>query len=124
MNVIAITGNLCKDIELRYTKNNKSVVDNTIAVAKGIKNSDGEYETDFIEFVCFEKKADYLSQYAKKGDKIEITGKLRVDNWKDEEGKNHSRTYVVADSLKIISSSNKKEIPKITPEISEDELPF
>lgn len=126
MNVIAITGNLCKDIELRYTKNNKSVVDNTIAVAKGIKNSDGEYETDFIEFVCFEKKADYLSQYAKKGDKIEIAGKLRVDNWKDEEGKNHSRTYVVADSLKILTSSKKKDesIPDTIPEITDEDLPF
>ena len=38
MNIIAITGNLCKDLELRYTGNNKSVMENTLAVRKGIKN--------------------------------------------------------------------------------------
>ena len=123
MNVIALTGNLCKDIELKYTSNNKSVVDNTIAVAKGIKNADGEYETDFIEFVCFEKKADYLKEYAKKGDKIEITGKLRSDNWKDDEGKSHNRSYVVADTIKILTSRTKQKSTNI-PEITDEDLPF
>ena len=71
--------------EVIVTKNGKEVLTNTIAVAKGLKNEKtGKYETDFIEFVCFEKKANYLKQYATKGSKLEITGKLRVDNWKDE----------------------------------------
>lgn len=123
MNVIALTGNLCKDLELRYTKNSKAVLENTLGVTKGLKNQEtGLYESDFIDFVCFEKKADYLSQYAKKGDKIEITGKLRTDNWKDEEGKSHSKVYVVADTIKILTSRPKTENePIINPET---DLPF
>jgi single-strand DNA-binding protein len=110
---------LCNDLELRYTKNGKSVLENTLGVKKGLKDKDtGYYESDFIDFVCFEKKADYLNTYAKKGDKVAITGKLRVDNWKDEEGKNHSKTYVVADSLEILTSR-----PKTKLDLSE-ELPF
>lgn len=127
MNVIAITGNICKDLELKYTKNNKSVLQNTLAVSKGIKNEDGTYDVDFIDFVCFEKKADYLKEYAKKGNKLEITGKLRSDNWKDDEGKSHSRLYVVADSLKILTSNNKpKKDDEFTApnEITDDDLPF
>ncbi len=127
MNVIAITGNICKDLELKYTKNNKSVLQNTLAVSKGIKNEDGTYDVDFIDFVCFEKKADYLKEYAKKGNKLEITGKLRSDNWKDDEGKSHSKLYVVADSLKILTSNNKpkKEDEFTAPnEITDDDLPF
>ncbi len=117
MNVIAITGNMCKEPTLSYTKNNKSVLENTLAVNKGIKNDDGTYDVDFINFVCFEKKADYLKNYAKKGSKLEITGKLRTDNWKDEEGKSHNKVYVVADAVKILSSISKsneeesKDIP-------------
>lgn len=125
MNVIAITGNLCKDVELKYTGNNKSVVENTLAVQKGNKNADGNYDVDFIDFVCFEKKADYLSQFAKKGNKIEITGKLRADNWKDKEGNSRSRTYVVADTLKILASKPKEEKEKTNPfEITDDDYPF
>ena len=130
MNIIAVTGNICKDMKLEYTRNNKEVLTNTIAVSKGLKNEEtGQYESDFIEFVCFEKKANYLNQYATKGSKIEITGKLRVDNWKDDEGKSHSRTYIVADSINILSNTKNNE-PKIidgkTPIVVDDvsEMPF
>lgn len=126
MNVIAITGNLCKDLKLEYTKNNKEVLENTIAVQKGIKNKDGVYESDFIDFVVFEKKALYLNEYAKKGDKVEITGKLRVDNWRDDNGEYHTRTYVVADSINILTSrvKNPNIVDGKTPIVTDEDLPF
>ena len=116
MNVICITGNLCKDLKITYTKNRKAVVENTIGVAKDKVNEDGTRSADFIDFVVFEKKAEYLNTYAKKGDKVEINGKLRVDTWKDESGESHKRTYVVGDSIKILTSRPK--------EIKTEEVPF
>lgn len=128
MNVIALTGNLCKEVELKYTKNSKRYLENTIAVQKGNKNKDGEYETDFIDFVVFEQKAEYLSSYAKKGNKIEINGKLRVDNWKDEEGKTHTRSYVVGDNIKILTPKGKTPIDlfegPVDENIDTENLPF
>ena len=115
MNVISLTGNICKDIAVRYTKNNKSYVENTIGVAKDKKDSEGNYETDFIDFVAFEKKGDYLGNYAKKGDKIELTGKLRVDTWENEQGERKQRTYVVADTVKILTSRPKQPKNEETP---------
>ena len=123
MNVVTLTGNLCKDIKLEYTKNNKEVLENVIAVNKDLKNPNGEYETDYISFVCFEKKAIYLNQYAHKGDKIELVGKLRVDNWKDDSGEYHSRTYIVADKIKLLTSKPKSK-EEISLEITEEDLPF
>lgn len=108
MNVIAITGNLCKDINMTYTKNNKAVVENTLGVIKEKKNEDGGTASDFIDFVVFEKKAEYLKNYAKKGDKVEIVGKLRVDNWQDELGNYKTRTYVVADKIRILTARPKQ----------------
>lgn len=127
MNVICLTGNLCKDVELKYTKNNKRYSENTMAVQKGNKNQNGEYETDFIDIVVFEQKAEYLSNYAKKGNKIEINGKLRVDNWKDEEGKTHTRSYVVGDSIKILTPKGKVPLDVFEGQVDEslsEELPF
>ena len=132
MNVIALTGNICRDLELTYTKNNKSVLENTLAVNKGIKNEDGTYDVDFINFVCFEKKADYLKNYAKKGNKLEITGKLRSDSWKDDEGKSHYKVYIVADSVKILTSNKEADEKNLRTktevqqqfEYTEEELPF
>ena len=67
--------------------------------------------------------SSYLKEYAKKGDKIEITGKLRSDNWKDDEGKSHNRSYVVADTIKILTSRTKQKSTNI-PEITDEDLPF
>ena len=114
MNVICITGNICKDVEIKYTKNNKGFVENTLGVSKEKKKEDGTKKSDFIDFVAFEKKADYLGNYAKKGDKLEINGKLRVDTWQDDKGEYKTRTYVVADSVKILTSrpkESKEEVP-------------
>ena len=114
MNVICITGNICKDVEIKYTKNNKGFVENTLGVSKEKKKEDGTKGSDFIDFVAFEKKADYLGNYAKKGDKLEINGKLRVDTWQDDKGEYKTRTYVVADSVKILTSrpkESKEEVP-------------
>ena len=54
---------------------------------------------------------------------LEVAGKLRVDNWKDEDGKNHTKTYVVADSVKILTSRKKPEFEN-EEKSSEDNLPF
>lgn len=93
------------------------VVENTLGVVKEKKNEDGTLMSDFIDFVVFEKKAEYLKNYAKKGDKIEIVGKLRVDTWKDEQGNYKTRTYVVGDKIKILTSRPKEEKKEI-------EVPF
>lgn len=133
MNAIAITGNLCKDIELRYTGNGKAVLENTVAVRKEKKNKDGEYESDFINVVMFEKKAEYLNTYGAKGDKVEVTGKLRTDTWKDESGEYHNRIYIVVDTIRILVHKEKTkpvedDMVVITPEtkdiITDDDLPF
>lgn len=115
MNVISLTGNICRDVQVRYTKNNKGYVENTIGVVKDKKDNEGNYESDFIDFVAFEKKGDYLNNYAKKGDKIEITGKLRVDTWQDEKGEYKTRTYVVADTVKILTTKPKQTKSEETP---------
>ena len=107
MNVISLTGNLCKDMKLEYTRNGKAYLENTIGVSKEKKDEQGNKESDFINFVCFEKKAEYINQYAKKGDKVEIVGKLRVDTWEDDEGNRKTRTYVVVDKIQILTSRPK-----------------
>ena len=95
-------------MKIAYTKNNRAYLENTIGVSKEKKNEEGVKESDFIDFVAFEKKAEYLNQYAKKGDKVEIVGKLRVDTWQDSEGNYKNRTYVVVDKVQILTSRVKQ----------------
>lgn len=118
MNVISISGNLCKDIGINYTKNNKMYTENTIGVKNRKKREDGSYCSDFIDIVAFENKAKYLAEYAQKGDYIEVVGKLRVDSWRNEAGEYRERSYVVVDELKITTSKRKDKTDE------KEELPF
>lgn len=135
MNVITLTGNLCKDLELRVSQSGKKILENTIGVSKEKKNAQGQYESDFIKIVSFDGSAEYLSKYAKKGDKIEVVGKLRVDPYTDKEGKYKTDTYVVVDKVKILTSRPMKPQEQETkvlecetedgyPQITEDDFPF
>lgn len=97
MNIITISGNLCKDNELRFTASGKPVVNNTLAVSKKIKKEDGTYDTDFIEVVFWNATANYLAKYTKKGDKIAVIGSLNTRSYVNSEGVTKYITEVIAD---------------------------
>ena len=122
MNRVCLSGNLCKDVELKKTSSKKAVVSNTIAVSRDFKNDDGEYETDFIDIVVWEKTAEYLSKYAKKGDRIELVGKWQVRKYQTSDGKNRVVNECVVEWLKITNSKKQEEIQQV--EEDDDSLPF
>ena len=73
MNVVVLLGRIVKDIEVRKTQNETSVVSNTLAV----KRSYGK-DTDFIDFVAYGNTADFLAQYFQKGRMVAIKGELEL----------------------------------------------
>ena len=99
MNNITLTGNAVKDIELRYTPNGKAVGNGTIAVRRDFKNQQGEYETDFINFVALGGAAETMANYIKKGDKFGINGRLQIRKWEKDNGEKQYFTEVVVNSF-------------------------
>lgn len=109
--------------------------DFTLAVNRGIKNENGEYEVDFINCRCWNKTAENLCKYQNVGDFIIVNGNLRVDHYTDKEGKNRQITYVMVENIEFVPKQRveaQKE-PKTTQEkwdsgkdieLSEEELPF
>lgn len=122
MNRVCLSGNLCKDVELKKTSSKKAVVTNTIAVNRDFKNDDGEYETDFINIVVWEKTAEYLSKYAKKGDRIEIVGKWQVRKYQSSDGENKVANECVVEWLKLTNPRKQEEAQPV--EEDDDSLPF
>lgn len=119
-NTIVLIGRLTHKPELRYTSNNKAVVNETIAVTRDYKNSNGEYETDFIDFQIWEKRAETMAQYCEKGDLIGIKGSLRVENYQDKEGNNRKKSYVFVEKLSFLQTKQKKEANKESNKMSDD----
>ena len=85
MNICNFIGRLGKDPEMRYTTNGKAVVSFSLAV-----NRDGKKdESDWINFVAWEKTAELIGQYCHKGDLIGVTGSLQQRSW-EKDGQKHT----------------------------------
>lgn len=126
MNKVILTGNLCRDIELKTTSNNKEFITNCIAVSRDYKNANGDYESDFINIVAWNSQAVYLSKYASKGDRVELTGRWEVEKYTDSNGTQQIYNKCVVESIKAIPKpKDKTEEPKAKiEEIDGSDLPF
>lgn len=89
MNVYCFAGNICKDIELRQTQSNKQVASFSVAI------NEGKDKTEFINVVAWEKTAELLGQYCKKGDRLSGTGRLQTRSYEDGNGVKKYVTEVV-----------------------------
>ena len=100
MNTIAITGRLTAAPELKTTQTGLSVCSFSLAVKRPkVKDT-----TDFINCVAWRQSAEYLCQYANKGDLIEVTGSLQSRSYEDKNGNKRTAFDVVADSLSVLNS--------------------
>ncbi len=121
MNKVILNGNLCKDIELRYTTTNTPVVSNTIAVRNDFKNAKGEYESQFINFVAYRKNAEFLNKYATKGTKVLLEGRLSNRSYDKQDGTKAYITEVIVDRFELLGSKPKEEQkPVVQPKLEED----
>lgn len=111
MNKVLLIGRLTANPELRYTTNNTAVTSFTLAVDRNFKNEDGNKEADFINIVAWNKKAELIHQYLKKGDRVGIGGRLQVRKYQNERGENRYVTEVVADEVEFLNSKKPEEKP-------------
>ena len=62
--------------------------------------------TEWHKIVCFNKLAEIVNKYLKKGAKIYISGKLKTSTWQDKNNENRSTTEIVADELIMLDSKS------------------
>ena len=125
-NTVILIGRLTNDIELRYTSNNRPVINQSIAVTRSQKNQEGVYETDFINFQAWGKIAERINEFCEKGDLIGIKGQLRIDNYQDKDGNKKSKTYVLLENVSFLANKHKKEKINtgVIKEVMEEKDPF
>ena len=100
INVCIICGHLTKDVELLKTQNGNSVAKFTVAV-------DGYNDnTDFINCVAWNKLADIVNMYCKKGDLVTVEGRISVRNYENQQGKKVYITEVVANNVQLPPKSD------------------
>lgn len=109
MNSVCLVGNLCREIEVKYStgSNATAMLRNTIAVQRKFKDKEtGKYESDFINISCYGTTAEFIGKYFQKGQKIGVTGEIRTGNYTNKDGVKVYTTEVVVNSAEFASSKN------------------
>ena len=77
LNQIVLVGRLVSDPEINETENGNKVTNITLAVKRSYKNFNGEYETDFIPCIVWNKLTENTEEFCKKGDIVGVKGRLQ-----------------------------------------------
>ncbi len=105
MNRVDLVGRLTRDPELRYTPTtNMPIVNFTLAVNRNFTNANGEREADFINVVVWDKQAENLSKYQKKGNLISVEGRIQTRIYDGDDGKKVYVTEVIANNISYLES--------------------
>ena len=103
MNNIMLIGRIANDLELKEVGEGK-VVNFSIAVNKGVKNAEGNYEADFFQVVVWNKTAENLVEFCKKGDQIAVSGRLQNRSYDTDNGFKRYVTEIVANNIQFLQS--------------------
>lgn len=104
MNKALLIGRLTKDPELRDTSTGRNVCQFSIAVNRNFTNANGEREADFINCVVWDKQAENLVKYQKKGNQIAVDGRIQTRNYEDKDGKRVYVTEILANNISFLDS--------------------
>lgn len=111
MNKVILIGNLVQDVELRTNDKGTAVVRNKIAINNGKDENGNERPTDFLLFYAFNKVAENLSKFCKKGSKIAIEGKLKNRSWDKQDGTKSYETAVYANNIIFLNTRKSEGVP-------------
>jgi len=106
VNKVIIIGNMGRDPEIRYTPSGMAVCNISVATSSYKKNRDtGEREEDtqWHRVVVYDRAAEYIGEYSKKGTNVYVEGRLKYGKYTDNNGNERNTVDIVADEIKILS---------------------
>lgn len=135
INKVILVGNVGKDPEMKYTASGKAIANLTVATSESWNDKQtGEKvdKTEWHRIVAFERLAEIIGEYVKKGSQVYIEGKLQTRKWQDKDGNDRYSTEIIASQMQMLGGKPADDKPKAAgfrkpepqPEFADDEIPF
>ena len=106
MNKVILTGRLTRDPESRMTQSNMEISRFSLACQSDFVSRDGERDTEFINCVAFNRSAQTINRYCRKGQMILVQGRIRNSSYDAQDGTKRYTTDVVVDNFEFLGSKN------------------
>ena len=105
VNKVFLLGNVGKDPEIRATQGGMTIASFTLATADRQKGQDGQWtdKTEWHNLVAFQRTAEIVRDYVKKGTQIFVEGKIQSRSWDDKEsGQKRYKTEILVNELSLL----------------------
>jgi len=105
VNKVFLLGNVGKDPEIRTTGGGMTVASFSLATAERAKDPQGNWtdKTEWHNLVAFQRTAEIVRDYVKKGSQIFVEGKISTRSWDDKEsGQKKYRTEILVNELSLL----------------------
>ena len=108
MNKVILMGRLTRDAEIRYSQGESStaIARFSLAVDRRFRRDNDEQTADFINCVAFNKTAEFLERFGRKGTKFVLEGRIQTGSYTNKDGQRVYTTDVVVENIEFAESKN------------------
>jgi len=139
VNKVILLGRLGADPEVKFMPSGTAVLNLSLATNRKFKNQEsGNYEekTEWHRVVFFNKSAETIGQYLKKGQQLYVEGRLQTNKWQDKDGVEKYSTDIISDNFTFVgsksdttstdsqSSKSNDSFDQSPPSQQDDDIPF
>ena len=109
LNQVILVGRLAHNPELQFTETGKKRSIVTLAVPRNFKNTNGEYDTDFLDCVLWTGIAENTAEYFKTGDILGIKGRLQSRIIEKDDGTKYKKMEIIAEKVSFLAAAKDKK---------------
>jgi single-strand DNA-binding protein len=138
VNKVILVGNAGQDPEVKYTASGVPVAKVSLATNERFKDRNEQWQdrTEWHSIVAWQRLAEIVGEYVRKGSKLYVEGKLQTSTWEDKQtGEKKYRTEIVAREILLLSSredspegrqttTGEESTPDSVPTPVDDDIPF
>ncbi len=111
VNKVILVGNVGKDPEIKVAGSGASIATFSLATTDRTKDQTGNWtdRTEWHSLVAFQRTAEIIRDYVKKGSKLYIEGRIQTRSWDDKDGQKKYRTEIIVNDLVLLSGRGEGE---------------
>ncbi|MFW2440475.1 MAG: single-stranded DNA-binding protein [Arenicellales bacterium] len=105
VNKVILVGNLGKDPEVRFAPSGSAMANITVATSESWKDKqtgEKQEKTEWHRVVFFNRLAEIVGEYLKKGSQVYIEGRLQTRKWQGQDGQDRYTTEIVANEMQML----------------------
>ena len=112
VNKVILVGNVGKDPEIKFLPSGLPVANFSLATSERFKDKGGEWQdrTEWHNLTAYQKLAEIIRDYVKKGNKLYVEGRIQTRSWDDQaSGQKKYRTEIIVNEIVLLSGRGEGE---------------